>query len=51
MFLLMLLGAAGFWLRNRDILSDLYDYSSMIAAPGKIDWTGNRGFMVEKEEG
>lgn len=32
-----LIGATVFWLRNRDILSDLYDYSSMIAAVGKVE--------------
>jgi hypothetical protein len=33
-----MLGVAAIcWVRNRDILSDLYDYSSMIAAAGKIE--------------
>ncbi len=34
---LILVGATILWLRNRDILSDLYDYSSMITAAGKIE--------------
>lgn len=36
-FLAVVLGATACWLRNRDILSDLYDYSSMITAAGKIE--------------
>ncbi|MCC6416003.1 MAG: hypothetical protein IT582_08845, partial [Opitutaceae bacterium] len=35
--LLVLIAATAIWLRNRDILSDLYDYSSMITAAGKIE--------------
>lgn len=35
--ILVVLGATMVWLRNRDILSDLYDYSSMITAAGKIE--------------
>lgn len=35
--ILILFGATFVWLRNRDILSDLYDYSSMITAAGKVE--------------
>ncbi len=35
--IIILIGATALWLRNRDILSDLYDYSSMITAAGKIE--------------
>ena len=34
---LVLLAMTSIWLRNRDILSDLYDYSSVIVAAGKIE--------------
>lgn len=37
LLLLVLLGATLCWARNRDILSELYDYSSMIAAAGKVE--------------
>ncbi len=36
-FVVILAVAAGLWWRNHDILSDLYDYSSVIAAAGKIE--------------
>jgi hypothetical protein len=35
--IIVLLGVTIFWVRNRDILSDLYDYSSMITAVGKVE--------------
>ena len=36
-FALVLVAAFAIWLRNRDILSDLYDYSSVIVSAGKIE--------------
>ena len=36
-FALVLVSALAIWLRNRDILSDLYDYSSVIVSAGKIE--------------
>lgn len=35
--LLVLATATAIWLRNRDILSDTYDYSSLITAAGKVE--------------
>lgn len=35
--LLVVLAATSIWLRNRDILSDTYDYSSLITAAGKVE--------------
>jgi hypothetical protein len=35
--LLVMATAATIWLRNRDILSDTYDYSSLITAAGKVE--------------
>ena len=29
--------ATAIWVRNRDILSDTYDYSSLITAAGKVE--------------
>lgn len=34
---LVLLAAGAIWLRNRDILSDTFDYSGLIAGAGKIE--------------
>ena len=34
---LILVVAFGIWHRNRDILSDMYDYSSVIVSAGKVE--------------
>jgi hypothetical protein len=37
LLLLVLIAATLIWMRNRDILSDTYDYSSLITAAGKVE--------------